>query len=265
MAPSMATFARPRSPPKPSSASPVYRSTVRETRCSASSFDIAARIRGSSCAASATTSTCPGSATTARRSDRGICSAPPPRLAQRPDTTPPGTNSLRNRPSRTHSASQVQPFAECNRASSLYSSSGATAGWSMSLTTSARVVSMSKPTRRNAARTSTAESGFTAKPKARSRRAARSASARGRVPGGTGGPSAAPRISRCTSARQGSPALVISSAARPDADSAATRRASAGSSPIRRSWSTYDARRSARPGASARASPSGAAGSNSAG
>ena len=73
--------------------------------------ETAARMRGSSWPASATTSRQPGSARTAPRITRGICSAPPPRVAQRPETTPPGTYSAWNRPSRTHICRQAQPWA----------------------------------------------------------------------------------------------------------------------------------------------------------
>lgn len=92
------------------------------------SREMAASTRGSSWSASATTSRQPGSATTARRSTRGIWRAPPPLLVQRPVGVPPGTYSVRNRPSRTQSRSHDQPCAVQIRYSLLYSSSGATAG-----------------------------------------------------------------------------------------------------------------------------------------
>jgi len=60
---------------------------------------------------SATTNVQPGSARTARRTTLGICSAPPPRVAHRPDTTPPGTYSGRNRPLLTQASHHAQPCA----------------------------------------------------------------------------------------------------------------------------------------------------------
>ena len=78
-----------------------------------------ASTRGSSCEASATTSVQPGSATTALRTFFGSWRAPPPEVAHRPVAVPPGTYSGRNRPSTTHSSSQVQPFALSSRASFL--------------------------------------------------------------------------------------------------------------------------------------------------
>src|SRR5215468_11064945 len=126
MADNSAILALARSPPN-ASASAWYRSPVPAATASASSPASAASTRGSSCAASATTRTQPGSATTARRSTRGICSAPPPLVAHRPETTPPTTYSGWNRPPVTHSSSQDQPYAPYSLASSLYSSSRAAA------------------------------------------------------------------------------------------------------------------------------------------
>ena len=108
---------------------------------------IAASTRGSSWATSATTSSQPGSARTASRSCRGSWSAPPPDDAQRPVTTPPGTYTGRNRPSCTHSASHVQPFADCRRESFLYSSSGSMTGCCCSASSHRLVDSTSTPAR----------------------------------------------------------------------------------------------------------------------
>ncbi len=122
---------------------------------------IAASTRGSSWAASATISVQPSSATTTRRITLGICSAPPPLVAHRPDTTPPTTYSARKRPSRTHWSAQVQPWKLYSRASSLYASSGATAGWSSCLSSHDRVVFSATPGPLNALTSCCTESGLT--------------------------------------------------------------------------------------------------------
>src|SRR5487761_651606 len=127
IADSSATLALLRSPPN-APASSEYRSPAAAASANARSPASAASTRGSSCAASPTTRVQPGSATTARRSTRGICSAPPPLEAHRPETTPPTTYSGRNLPPATQESSQLQPCAACNLASSLYSSSSGTAG-----------------------------------------------------------------------------------------------------------------------------------------
>ena len=239
MADSSATLALPRSPPNaPASAS--YRSPVPAAAANARSPARAASTRGSSCAASATTRTWPGSATTARRSTRGICSAPPPRVAQRPDTTPPTTYSARNRPPATHSSSQAQPCAACSRASSLYSSSKGAAGWSTARSTPDRVEGTRTPLAASARRTWAGESGFTGRPRAPEIRAARPATLAGRMPDTGRGPSSSVSSSSCTSARHGSPSKPISAAISPPADSAATNSANrpgCSSAAIRRCWS----------------------------
>ena len=91
MAPSIAYFASDRVSTMPASTTPWYRSACRPAAAMAPSPDIAASTRGSSWAASATTSFHPGSARTAARMLAGSCSAPPPLVAHRPVTTPPGT------------------------------------------------------------------------------------------------------------------------------------------------------------------------------
>ena len=77
---------------------PAYRSLSRAASAILESCASATSTRGSSWEASATISLWPGSAWTAPRIWRGICSAPPPREAQRPETTPPTTYSGWNRP-----------------------------------------------------------------------------------------------------------------------------------------------------------------------
>src|SRR5580704_16779491 len=163
MADSSAFLAWFRSPPK-TPASPSYRSPPAAASANARSPASAASTRGSSCAASATTSTQPGSATTARRSTRGICSAPPPRDAHRPDTTPPTTYSGRNLPSRTQASSQDQPCEACSRDSSLYSSSGGIAGWSISRSTENLVDDTRIPAPASARTSWVGESRFTGRP-----------------------------------------------------------------------------------------------------
>ena len=205
--------------------------------------ETAARIRGSSCPASATTSVQPGSARTALRTTLGICSAPPPRVAHRPDTTPAGIHSGWNRPSRTHCWRQVQPWAVQIRYSSLYSSSSGTAGWSTPRSTHARVEGSEIPSRWKARSISAGDSGWIRwPPNASAIRPASSASRRGGPPTGDGSPSRSTSSSSWTSARQGSPSTPISAATRAPADSAATRsrnRAGCGTVSMRACWSAY--------------------------
>ena len=77
----------------------------------------------------------------------GTDSAPPPVDAQRPVTTPPGRNQGRNRPSRAHVSSQLQPLAAISRASFLYSSSAGMPGWSSCSRVQDRVSATGSPAR----------------------------------------------------------------------------------------------------------------------
>jgi hypothetical protein len=211
-----------RSPPNSRTESAEYRSA--SPGASAWSPDNAASTRGSSWAASAATRRHPGSARTAGRRARGICRAPPPRVAQRPDTTPPTTYSGRNRPPSTQLRSHDHPCAECSLASSLYASRGSTAGWSICRSSHDRVVCSSWPTRANARNTSAGESGLSARPPNAATTSSASACSFGGRPPSTGrGPSRSVSSRSCTSARHGSPWQVISSATSIPADSAAAR------------------------------------------
>ena len=153
MADSSATFISCRASGRPSAsrASAAYRSPSAVAATRPGSRASAARTRGSSWPASATTSSRPGGATTAARTAFGICSAPPPRVAHRPDTTPPGTYSGWKRPSRTHCSRQAQPCAACNRASSRYRTNGSTTGCSCRRSSCRRVEVTGSPARRRAA------------------------------------------------------------------------------------------------------------------
>ena len=184
---------------------------------------IAASTRGSSCATSATTSSQPGSARTASRSWRGSCSAPPPDDAQRPVTTPPGTYTGRNRPSRTHSSSQVQPFADCRRDSFLYSSSGSMTGCRCSASSHRLVDSTSTPARCRARSSFGCESRLalgSPSAVAHALGGSRRASPACRPPAGRS-PSTSARMRSCAAASHGRPAARSSSAMRAPADSAA--------------------------------------------
>ena len=173
--------------------------------------------------ASATTRRQPGSATTARRTTLGICSAPPPRLAQRPETTPPGTYSARNRPSRTQASRHAQPCAVQMRKSSLYSSTGRTAGWSTCAAPRTGCWARRCRPGAKARSTSPGDSGCSVRtPNAAAISAASSPAGAGGPPTADGAPSSSRSSASCTSARHGSPAAPISAATSAPADSAAT-------------------------------------------
>ena len=190
-------------------------------------------MRGSSWAASATTSFQPASATTAERTCFGNCSAPPPpRLAHRPVTTPPGTNSGWNLPPEMFASSQLQPLAVSSRASRLYSSSGGIAGWSMRSSSQDRVDSVWMPARDNARSSSGGESGLRSGESSSRRRSRRANSiAAGRCPGAGRSPSASTSSCSCTSRRHGRPTCRISAATSAPADSAASSRPMRAASP----------------------------------
>ena len=205
MADSSAFLALSRSPPN-TLASPSYRSPPAAASANARSPASAASTRGSSWAASATTSTQPGSATTARRSTRGICSAPPPRDAQRPDTTPPTTYSGRNLPPETQASSQAQPCAACSRDSSLYSSSGGMAGWSISRSTENLVDGTRTPPRPAPGSAGRASPGSPAGRRGPPRSAPASSASRGRARPGQGRRQGAGRAFRPAARRARRPA-----------------------------------------------------------
>ncbi len=219
----MAILALSRAPPK-AWASAAYRSISPAARARPRSPAIAASTRGSSWAPSATTSRHPSSATTTRRITLGICSAPPPLVAQRPDTTPPTTYSGWKRWSRTHWCAQVQPWKLWSRASSLYASKGATAGWSTSLSTWDLVEETARPADLKALTICCGESGLTVDPKAALTWSASAWSFAGRMPWTGRGPRRSVSSSSWTSSRQGMPSWPISAAISAPADSAATRR-----------------------------------------
>jgi hypothetical protein len=191
-----------------------------------------ASTRGSSWATSATTNRQPSSATAAGRTWSGTESAPPPVDAHRPVTTPPGRNQGRKRPSRTQASSQFQPLAVMSRESFLYSSSAGMPGWSSCSRVQDRVSSTGSPAVCSARSSSPGESGFSAGAAKASRMATSSRSRpTGRAPVTGRGPSRSASSASWTSARQGSPACVISAAASAPDDSAASSRASRPRSP----------------------------------
>ncbi len=209
----------------------------------------AARTRGSNWPASATTSSQPGSATAAPRMIRGICSAPPPRLAHRPDTTPPTTYSGRNRPSRTQASRQAQPCATWIRDSSLYWIISGAAGWSTCRSSQLRVEARLTPCSAKARSTWAGESGLIGRPPSACWSSATSAASFGGccwLPPRGRGPSNSTSSASCASALHGSPSWPISAAISPPADSAAhSSRVRAGSAvaAIRRCCSAWTATR----------------------
>ena len=152
---------------------------------------------------------------------------------------PPRTRA-RKRPSRTHWSAQVQPWKLYSRASSLYASSGPTAGWSICLSSQDRVVFSATPALLNALTSCCTESGLTGWPNAADTSSASACSLAGRMPCTGRGPSSSVSRASCTSARHGMPSWPISAAISAPADSAATssrNRPGSGSASIRRSWS----------------------------
>ena len=129
IAPSIAIFASERVATAPVSTMPAYRSFPRAASASAVSRAIAASTRGSSCATSATTSSQPGSARTAARSWRGICSAPP--AGRRPSARHDARRGRRRggtgRRGPTRPATTTR-CADSSRESFLYSRSGSMTG-----------------------------------------------------------------------------------------------------------------------------------------
>lgn len=211
----------------PAATMPWYRSAPRAASAIAVSPLMPASTRGSSCATSATTKRRPSSATAAGRTWAGTDSAPPPLDAQRPVTTPPGTNQARNRPSRTQASSHAQPFAVSSRASFRYSRRAGIAGWSSCSSVHERVSATGSPADRSARSRSAGESELRSGTPSPARTSPASCSrTAGRRPASGRGPRSPVSSRSWTSARQGRPACVISAATRAPEDSAASSRPS---------------------------------------